>query len=57
MRIYHALYSGREYRPFAYNLIGSLQGYYHKLDAIKFLYRCRCTKKGCQKLCDRLNNK
>ena len=45
MRIYHALYSGREYRPFAYNLIGSLQGYYHKLDAIKFLYRRRFSKK------------
>ena len=57
MRIYYALCSGREYRPFAYNLIGSLQGYYHKLDAIKILYRCRWTKKGCQKLCDRLNNK
>lgn len=57
MKVYHALFSGLEYRPFAYNLRGSITGYYHKLDVIKFLYRCRLTKKSCQKLCDRLNNK
>jgi len=56
MTVYHALYSGKVYNTFAYDLFGTLR-FMNFRDKIKFLKRCRLTEKSCDKLCKKLNKK
>jgi len=54
MTVYHALYSGKTYDTFAYDLFGTLKFLGFK-DQIKFIKHCRLTEKSCDRLCKRLN--
>lgn len=55
MTVYHALYLGKTYDTFAYDLFGTLK-YLGFKDQIKFIKHCRLTEKSCDRLCKRLNN-
>lgn len=55
MKIYYPLRCNGVYEPFPYDLKSSLVGFYSKIDAIKFLLRCRITKRSAERFCNKLN--
>lgn len=57
MTVYYAFFDGKRYYPLPYSLRGSMIAIEYVIDKVKFLYRCRLTENGCQKLCDKLNKK
>lgn len=59
MTVYHALltYSDTDvcrFQPFEYDLLGTARSLNFK-EFAKFLLHSRLTKKGCKRLCNRLN--
>lgn len=58
MIIYHTLKYNGKYEVGFYDLKASFLAFRNSkiIDLIKFLCRSRFTKKGCEKLCNKLNN-